>query len=62
MVLKKIAAVAVMAVSMVLCCVTAAAFEADDPDIELTPEFDNEIFDDVGDYPVTFTIGFGTHM
>ena len=51
-----------MAVSMVLCCVTAAAFEADDPDIELTPEFDNEIFDDVGDYPVTFTIGFGTHM
>jgi len=61
MILKKIAAFLLAAVVSVTFGALAFAQEYDDPEIELTPEFDNEVFDDEGDYPVEFTIGFGTH-
>ncbi len=61
MVFKKIAAFLSAAALSAVCCITALAGEADDKETELIPEFDNEIIDDAGDYPVQFTIGFGTH-
>ena len=61
MVFIRLSALFVCAYMFITASVTALAHESDDPEIELTPEFKSEVLDDTGDFPVEFTIGFGTH-
>lgn len=59
--IRQLAAIVLTCVLSVTFAAFVCAEEYDDPETELKAEFTNEVFDDDGEYPVEFTIGFGTH-
>ncbi|MBR1750175.1 MAG: hypothetical protein IJ740_04700 [Ruminococcus sp.] len=59
--IKKLTAALISGALSVLLCVAAYAADTDSDEVELIAEYDSEVADNVGDYPVEFTVGFGTH-